>query len=164
MSFLSQASPLGGLSPPHDTFQGHAAHAIEWSITLSPKGSLGACTPKVLPHSSMPLSRRTATQEQRLSAVACRPMFGWSASWACGWDAPCLAHPRAPTPLYWITSSAWNRRDGGIVIPSALAVLRLMTSSNLMGRSTGSSDGLVPLRILPTYAAARRYSSTRFGP
>ena len=71
MSFLSPAPPLGGLSPPHGAFQGHAAHVIEWSITLSPKGSLGACTPKVFPHSSMPLSRRTATQERTLEAVSC---------------------------------------------------------------------------------------------
>ena len=40
MSFLSQARPLGSLSPPHSAFQGHAAHVIEWPITLRPKGSL----------------------------------------------------------------------------------------------------------------------------
>src|SRR5207245_1038436 len=28
---------------------------------------------------------------------------GWGASWGCGWDAPCLAHPRALAPPYWIT-------------------------------------------------------------
>ena len=32
--------------------------------------------------------------------------------------------------------------------PSALAVLRLMTSSNLVGCSTGRSAGFAPLRIL----------------
>jgi hypothetical protein len=31
-----------------------------------------------------------------------------------------------------------------------LAVFRLMTSSNLMGRSTGKSAGFAPLRILST--------------
>src|SRR6266478_265440 len=36
---------------------------------------------------------------------------------------------------YWITSSARRSRDGGIVIPSALAVLRLMTNSNLVACS-----------------------------
>ena len=50
--------------------------------------------------------RAAATQERRLLAVACRPMLGWSASWGCGWDAPCLAHLRALAPLYRITSSA----------------------------------------------------------
>ena len=63
-----------------------------------------------------------------------------------------------------ITSSAWKRRVSGIVRPSAWAVLRLMTSSNFVGCSTGRSAGLVPLRILSTYAAARRDRSDIFGP
>ena len=67
----STLRPRVAVSPPHGAFQGHAAHVIEWPMTLSPKGSLGACTPRVFPHSSMPLSRRTARHERRLSAVAC---------------------------------------------------------------------------------------------
>ena len=51
---------------------------------------------------------------------------------------------------YWITSSARPSTDGGIVSPSALAVLRLITSSNLEACSTGRSAGLAPLRILST--------------
>ena len=47
--------PLAGLSPSHGAFQEHAAHTIEWSMMLNSKGSLGACTPRVFPHSSMPL-------------------------------------------------------------------------------------------------------------
>ena len=35
-----------------------------------------------------------------------------------------------------------------MVRPRALAVLRLMTSANLVGCSTGRSAGLAPLRIL----------------
>src|SRR4029453_18804007 len=58
---------------------------------------------------------------------------------------------------HWITSSAWKRMDGGIARPSAFAVLRLMISSNFMGRSTGNSAGLVPCRILSTYEATPRY-------
>jgi hypothetical protein len=38
--------------------------------------------------------------------------------------------------------------------PKSLAVLRLMTSSNLVGCSTGRSPGLAPLRILSTPATA----------
>jgi hypothetical protein len=49
-----------------------------------------------------------------------------------------------------ITSSAWKRRVGGIVIPRAFAVLRLMTSSNVVGCSMGRSAGLAPFRILST--------------
>ena len=48
------------------------------------------------------------------------------------------------------TSVAWKRTDGGMVRPSASAVLRLMTNSNLLGCSMGRSPGLAPLRSLST--------------
>jgi plasmid stability protein len=51
---------------------------------------------------------------------------------------------------YSMTSSAWARIDGGAVRPSALAVLMLMTSSNLVARSMGRSAGLAPFKILST--------------
>src|SRR6266540_949972 len=62
-------------------------------------------------------------------------------------------------PPHSITSSASASIDGGTFRPSALAVLRLMVSSNLVGCSTGSSAGLAPLRILSTKLAARKYRS-----
>src|SRR6266581_4885029 len=71
MAFLSPAPPLGGLAPPPGAFQEHAAHAREWSVALRSQGSLDTCLSKVLPHSSTPLSRRTATQERTLFPVAC---------------------------------------------------------------------------------------------
>src|SRR5262245_46384709 len=71
---------------------------------------------------------------------------------------------RCAPHTYWITSSARRSRDGGIVIPSALAVLRLITSSNFIGCSTGKSAGLAPLRILSTYVAARRNRSGWLAP
>src|SRR5438552_4051524 len=43
MSCLSHTPPLGGLSPPQGVFQGHAAHLVEWSAKLRPKGSWGTC-------------------------------------------------------------------------------------------------------------------------
>ena len=49
-----------------------------------------------------------------------------------------------------ITSSARAKRVGGIVSPSALAVIRLMTSSTLVLCWIGRSAGLAPLRIFPT--------------
>jgi hypothetical protein len=55
-----------------------------------------------------------------------------------------------------ITSSARKRSVGGIVRPSALAVLRLMTSSNFQGCSTGRSAGLAPFKILSTYTVVWR--------
>jgi hypothetical protein len=51
---------------------------------------------------------------------------------------------------YSIISSAVESSDGGIVTPSAFAVLRLMTNSNLVGCCTGRSEGFSPLRIRPT--------------
>src|SRR5262245_53013121 len=46
-----------------------------------------------------------------------------------------------------ITSSARARSDGGTVRPSALAATTLMTSSYLVGISTGKSPGFMPLRM-----------------
>src|SRR5678816_2872442 len=48
------------------------------------------------------------------------------------------------------TLSARTRNDSGIERPSALAVVRLMTRSNLVGCSTGMSPGFAPRRILST--------------
>src|SRR5262249_22590330 len=53
-------------------------------------------------------------------------------------------------PLHSITSSARARSVGGISRPNALAVLRLMTNSYLVGSMTGRSAGLAPLRIRAT--------------
>src|SRR4029453_1841945 len=58
---------------------------------------------------------------------------------------------------HWITSSARSSTDGGIVTPSALAVLRLMISSNFVGSSTGKSAGLAPLRIRSTGRGASEH-------
>jgi hypothetical protein len=84
-----------------------------------------------------------AGAERRLEAVGCRRLFGKVL-------ASCEPAHGLPHNVYWITSSARIRRDGGIVIPRALAVLRLMINSNFVGCSTGRSAGLAPLRILST--------------
>jgi hypothetical protein len=52
-------------------------------------------------------------------------------------------------PLHSITSSAIASTPGGMVRPSALAVLTLMANSNLVGCATGKSAGFSPLRIRP---------------
>src|SRR5215475_10584064 len=49
-----------------------------------------------------------------------------------------------------ITSSARASRFGGTSMPSARAVDRLMTSSNLLDCTTGKSSGFAPLRMRPT--------------
>src|SRR3990167_2940196 len=49
-----------------------------------------------------------------------------------------------------ITSSARSSSSGGTVRPSALAVFTFITSSNLVGCSTGRSPGLAPRTTLLT--------------
>ena len=60
-------------------------------------------------------------------------------------DRTLTGHARSATS---ITSSARASSLSG-TSPSAFAVLRLMTSSNLVDCTTGSSAGLAPLRIRP---------------
>src|SRR5262245_32952690 len=50
-------------------------------------------------------------------------------------------------PLHSITSSARASSVGGTSRPRALAATILMTSSYLVGISTGKSPGFVPLRM-----------------
>jgi hypothetical protein len=57
---------------------------------------------------------------------------------------------RSKTYAYSITSSAMARMPGGILRPSAWAVLRLMTKSNLLDCTTGRSAGFWPLSMRPT--------------
>jgi hypothetical protein len=54
---------------------------------------------------------------------------------------------RSKQHLYSITSSAMESSPGGTSMPSARAVLRLMTNSNLVDCSTGRSAGFAPLRM-----------------
>jgi hypothetical protein len=65
---------------------------------------------------------------------------------------------------YSITSSALTSNLSGMVSPSALAVLRLMISSNLVATCTGRSAGFSPLRTRSIYPAARRNCSLRTSP
>src|SRR5262249_39767976 len=63
-----------------------------------------------------------------------------------GTQMPQGGHP----PHHSITSSARASSVGGISRPSALAVLRLITNSYLVGYCTGKSAGLSPLRMRST--------------
>src|SRR5262249_19624574 len=72
----------------------------------------------------------------------------------------CAAEQRnEPTPCHSITSSARASSVGGTSMPSALAVLRLMTNSYLVGACTGRSAGFSPLRVRSREAAARWHCS-----
>jgi len=63
--------------------------------------------------------------------------------------------------IYSITSSAMERIPAGMVRPSALAVLRLITSSNFVGCNIGKSAAFSPLRTRPTYTPTKWYISVR---
>src|SRR5262245_61513490 len=106
-----------------------------------------------------------ARHEWRLLGVGSTAMLGWRRSGGLPGGCPPPRHavtlvglpdtpttpPRPyPAPAYLMTSSACKRTDAGIVRPRALAVLRLMISSNFVGCSTGRSAGLAPFRILST--------------
>ena len=88
--------------------------------------------------------------------------------WSCGQQHAYAAHPLALlrahrqrprrragnkrdelAPLHSITSSARASTAGRISKPSAFAVLRLITNSNLVDCITGRSAGFSPLRIRP---------------
>ena len=60
------------------------------------------------------------------------------------------ANQRDLGAAYSITSSVTASILSGTRNPSVLAVLRLMTRSNLVGCSIGKSPGLAPFRILST--------------
>src|SRR5262249_22711515 len=66
---------------------------------------------------------------------------------------------RAPV-AHSITSSASESNLPGTVRRSVLAVVRLITRSNLVGCSTGMPAGLVPQNILSMSSAPRRYKSS----
>src|SRR5262249_10638710 len=55
-----------------------------------------------------------------------------------------------PPSHHSITSSAMASSPGGKLRPNALAVLRLITNSNLIDCMTGRSAGFSPLRTRPT--------------
>src|SRR5262249_14650443 len=63
-----------------------------------------------------------------------------------------------------ITSSARDIKLSENFTPSALAVLRLITNSNLVGCMTGRSAGLAPFRTRPAYTPTWRYTSGRSMP
>src|SRR5262249_32870789 len=66
--------------------------------------------------------------------------------------------------LHSITSSARASSVAGTSRPNALAVLRLITNSNLVGCSTGISAGFAPRRTLFTTSAARLHMFGQYGP
>ena len=69
---------------------------------------------------------------------------------ACPFGAMNRLKRRSKQRLYSITSSARASSMGEMVRPSALAVLRFSTSSNLVGCWMGRSAGFAPFRMAST--------------
>jgi hypothetical protein len=67
--------------------------------------------------------------------------------------APKLRAGRCIIRTHLITSSARNKIDCGIAIPSAFAVFMFTTRSNFVGCSTGRSPAFAPFSILSTNIA-----------
>ena len=65
---------------------------------------------------------------------------------------------------YLVTLSALASTLGGVVRPICLAACRLMTNSNLVGCSMGSSPGLAPFKIYQYGCIARSRVSDWLGP
>ena len=83
-------------------------------------------------------------------------LAGSPASSRCRWTGGPSPAVRPMPGRYSMTWSARTSRDGGTVSPSALAVLRLMTSSDAVGCSTRRSAGLAPPRARPKRAWGRQ--------
>ena len=86
--------------------------------------------------------------------VRCYPQSDRDSDTPNGRQVPKAAKvQRSKIPTYSITSSARASSAAGIVSSSAFAVLRLMTSSYLVGSCTGKSFGLSPRRMRSAYCA-----------
>jgi hypothetical protein len=95
--------------------------------------------------------KRTYHRKPKSTVVRCYSNSDHStAGFVCPRSSRSGLMHRSKKHLYSITSSARVSSCGGTVRPSALAVLRLMTKSYLIGCWTGRSEGLAPFKILST--------------
>ena len=104
-------------------------HALTDHITMSPEaGEQGSLVVRDGIEGG-----RSSEQESDPSGLARRLRF---AAKRRGEEANGAHKPGAPV-RYWMTSSARASSDGGMVRPSALAVFRLITSSNFVDARRG---------------------------
>jgi hypothetical protein len=86
--------------------------------------------------------KRTFALQQAMSAITPKADM-------CGATGDVRFGPKADIALFDHLIGA-RKELGGIVMPRALAVLRLMASSYLLGACTGKLAGFSPLRIRST--------------
>src|SRR6516162_3802507 len=80
------------------------------------------------------------------------------------WRGQCPLWVKSGHQPHSITSSARPSSNGGTSRSNALAVLRLMTSSNFVGAWIGRSTGFSPLRMRSMYSGTWRNCSTKSVP
>src|SRR6516165_11875586 len=94
------------------------------------------------------VARRSVAVHQ--CARLCGGWWRWRFRWPRGRRLWWLWRQHWATSSHSITSSARASSVGGTSMPSALAVLRWITSSYLVGAWTGSTLGFSPLRMRST--------------
>src|SRR5262245_57885674 len=120
------------------------------SVRLTPSAPGGHCSASAVPISKTRMVHAATV----LRMIPFEPLGGANALHPLGLCARAASgHAAAEqcdelATLHSITSSASVSRLSEMLTPSALAVLRLITSSNLVGCRTGRSAGLAPLRML----------------
>ena len=137
------------VSPPV-RYRKYAAELRSTTVATAPEyhhdAAIRCSTRRVAPHERLPLS-------------GCSPRLSGYLNGGSAWVRCRAWTPWGGCANYSITSSAATRSLSGTVSPSALAVVRLIASSNFVDRSTGRSDGLTPLSRRPVCRPARRYAS-----
>src|SRR5215510_14749476 len=142
----------GGMAP---SYSGHHARAppgarASTSSDRSTAASAASFNPVPLQTAKVVLGRVLITSRlvQRPGSIRFGPLCGLKSDISRGPRSAISGREQSQqNPLYSITSSASESRLSEILMPSASAVLRLITVSNLVGCSTGRSAGFAPLRI-----------------
>ena len=126
-------------------------------IAVAQRVSIRTLRPIVQPSSLQPLQERRDTGLNSASSAAAgisTPMRRIARLLRARTPAASAAAPPSSrdefAPLHSITSSAAACSGSGTVMPSSLAVFRLMASSNCIACCTGNSEGVSPLRMRAT--------------
>ena len=105
--------------------------------------------PRPNPHSARGTTACHFPRFPSLEAFGRRPKASVIAAPSVGGRHPKPFTEAAVGRPHPITSSAIESTPGGTLMPSARAVWRLITNSNLVDCTTSRSAGLAPLRMLP---------------
>jgi hypothetical protein len=125
------------------------ASIAEWRSIVTPSGDIGrGPLSRAQLHACFSLRSRQTLALWVIAIWALARFMLAASQLACGeWPNGCTADDRDElAPSHSITSSARPSDDGGTSRPSAVAVLRLIASSYLVGACTGKSAGFLALK------------------